>query len=233
MQPKLTAYEKIYSEIEIYNYCNIVAIKFFCLVINILIYNLTYKFRKMKTRTSLIIALAIIATAAGAYYIGSTVTKDKIANDCVLEKAGIKYPDKTIDEKKEIRNNWKDYFKIVDTKIELNTNYKITGGFDAEIVKIKNNSNYKVDKLIILIKYFYKNGAEYPVEFSVENIEPNNIALIEIPKYLRGMKRTINIDYIYSSELSMLYDKKAPTIGADPNFYIYNEYDVDNAKRLR
>src|SRR4051812_10470394 len=98
-----------------------------------------FKFRKMKTQTILIVALAVILIAIGSYYLGTSQTKQQTASVVTLGSENSVLP---VDEKKKIRNNWTSYFKIQSFDPKPQSGW----GFGKSEIVFKNLTGYKLDQ---------------------------------------------------------------------------------------
>lgn len=189
----------------------------------------------MKTRTTIVIALALIATGAAGFIISNAVKKEnataaaKIHNETSTPLAAEPAAVAPVDERINIRANWMDYIAITGTSAK-ETPYATSGGFDHQWIQVSNKTDYSLDRVNVEMVYTLRNGSTQSQFVKVENMKPGETRTVNVPDWNRGMRMDARIVGVLSESLEFDFDIVLPITGTDPyKLKADREYNVRKA----
>lgn len=99
-----------------------------------------------------------------------------------------------------IRNNWSSYVYCEQFKFRFSS----LGGISEFGIPVRNNTDYKIDEVVIDVDYIKKAGGVYKTEqVTVYNIAPHSSKIGKAPESPRGTSVEIKISAIQSRDLNL------------------------------
>jgi hypothetical protein len=118
--------------------------------------------------------------------------------------------------KQKHRKNWKRYIKVDASFDQMN----FLGGLENVKVRVRNNSEYMLDKVQVRVQYILKDGDVWDTEILIlSGIEAKSSKEMNAPESFRGKTLDLTITSIKSEEMNFCYPKGGGDAAADDPYY--------------
>jgi hypothetical protein len=177
----------------------------------------------MKNNTllkALIFLVIILIFVVGYAYVDSHSMDDATVN-YKLDSLSIQHEKDTqnaliTERNRQIRNNWENYIEATTNRY---TYYEIGGVENLQVI-ITNNSDFKLDEVIVDVCYVIDDGSCYDTrQVKIYNVPAKSQKYIDAPNSNRGKNIELSITNIYSDSLNFNYSLYHAENGDDNDPY--------------